>query len=161
MRINRCVCLCQRNGARRGERWTDTERVVAAGARATTVTTTVCLALFFVLFLAPSPPSLSLSLSLSSFASLTPSLYRRACVHFYQLLRTPGACVCSRAGGRVAVSARDVCTVTGCRGGVYPGDTPVVCAGDTRCPAVFLFLSRGGIRAAGVFCSLFLACRGH
>lgn len=154
MRINRCVCLCQRNDAQRGERWTDTERVVAAGARATT---TVCLALFFVLFLVPSPLFLYLSL-----VRLSYSLSLPACVRtFLSIIKNSWRlCVLAR-WWPCRRSARDVCTVTGCRGGVYPGDTPVVCAGDTRCPAVFLFLSRGGIRAAGVFCSLFLACRGH
>lgn len=153
MRINRCVCLCQRNGGesgghrRVGARWGESHnhrhhhhhhhhhRVWP---------------FFFALSLSissmcpvPLPSSLFQpfrSLSFSLFLSL-----RRCVRNFYQLLRTPGARLCWWPCRR---SARDVCT-----NGVYNPEN-VVCRWYPM-PTVFFSPQRR------TFCSLFLACRGH
>lgn len=101
MRINRCVCLCQRNGESGGRRRVGGRDDGVRESRATVAR----LALFFTL--APPPrvtlstsspcqPSRSLSLCRGFPPSSLPPpsfLFTGACVHFYQLLRTPGACV--------------------------------------------------------------------
>lgn len=89
-----------------------------------------CLALFFTLSSSLLHLLYILSLSLSRYHP--PVLFTSACVHFYQLLRTPGAC----AGGRVAV-LRGTYVLTGCI------SRRTLCAGDTRCPLSFSLRVRG------------------